>query len=100
MRTTVLREQRMLGVLREGRVEGIGRRRRHAVGGCYCNGWYIFWGVPVCQRALDKQVEQSIRWYSGGCCPVSAVCERCAAWAAGRFGNRDLGANTYTIPWR
>ena len=36
------------------------------------------------------------RWCSGNYCTVSAFCEMFAAWAAGRVGKRDFGANTYT----
>lgn len=75
-------------------VAGIGLGRRHAKGRCYCAGRYVW--VTILECPFDTG-DSSIRWNSGDCCPVFAVCEMCAAWAADQVGNRDLGANTYTI---
>lgn len=64
-------------------------RQRHAVKAISSN-----FAADLCAESWVGQMAS--RWCSGNYCTVSAFCEMFAAWAAGRVGKRDFGANTYT----
>ena len=81
------REKRLELVWGRSKVE-VGRQR-HAVEAISSN-----FAADLCAESWVRQMAS--RWCSGNYCTVSAFCEMFAAWAAGRVGKRDFGANTYT----